>query len=105
MRGRSGSPSRNIAGLPRPWGGLGDAGCVVPDGGTEPDGEAVPTVDGHDREREGDELLLGEDRCHFGVGSVRSAGFGQKRQLFASGKGCPLSLGENRHLAPSGDEV
>jgi hypothetical protein len=80
-------------------------GDVAADVGAEADGEAVPAVDGDDRQRQRDGLLFVELRAYLLVDVVGGAGLRQQRQRLAPGERGPLPVAVEGRLSPGGEQV
>src|SRR6185503_3083613 len=78
---------------------------VCPNGLPEADREAVPTVDGDDRERQGDLLVGAELASDLLVDIVWSPGLGKHRERLGPGERSPFAWREYGCFMPYRDEV
>src|SRR5690606_18441433 len=79
--------------------------AIAPDLAPEPDGKSVPGVDGSDRQRQVDQLLLVEVLPHALVELVGNVVLRDERQGFRPLESRPLALAVERSLAPRRQQV
>src|SRR5690606_7165932 len=81
------------------------AGLVVAGGASKRDREPVPAVDGHNRQRQRDELVLGELGPRKLVDRVRDLLMLEPRDGFRPREGCPLPFAVDIRFAPRGKQI
>jgi hypothetical protein len=102
--GLCGPPSLDAcgAGLPPP---LGWPGARLFRNRAEADRQAVPAVDGNNRQRQVDQFLIRKLLAYFCIRLVRHVVNGNQGHCLCPCQGCPLTLTIERGLAPGNEFV